>query len=555
VHLVTLLLAALVLAQGPSAAQAPVPSSDPILGPALPAGCNEAFQRLSLTLQEALEKGEFESAGKLYRMMPKLKFNVAWDDSDVPAELRESFIEARDRALSTWAKNYPNTEIRVVPFKKGGANPPDILFSFVPSLPARDEPIPPAAVHFFSQDLEEPRLETVISLKRGNPPVRTDYMDVHNEVGYAVTQFLGVERTISPGAFSNRTELPWGRLTIPGQGERYQVTLNVAVSDAIAKAILKKQKLIPARPALHMDPLSFDAGSHDQGEIVKFSFQVTNNGNAPLQIRTQPDCSCVSSLRQATLGPGETRLIPAQIDLTEFVGNLDKSIFVYSNDINRSVLRIPVKVRSNPLFRFLAQNDGWVLLEDGKNTARAFLLLPEGSTIKPVSAKLDGLEAEVTFKPWSGMLADPELNEGERPRNGYVFEVNLPDEIPPGQTRASLRVATDSPKFKEISTGFAIQKGIVASPDVVLYGEIPQAPRRSGFLLLRPRKDFEITKMTVDSPFLTLTKQAMRGKWEYRVFIQFDGKAPPGPLKATVTIHTNDPKQPLINVPVSAFVR
>ena len=59
----------------------------------------------------------------------------------------------------------------------------------------------------------------------------------------------------------------------------------------------------------------------------------------------------------------------------------------------------------------------------------------------------------------------------------------------------------------------------------------------------------------MDSPFLSVELQPAKEDWEYRLTVKFDGRAAPGPLKATVTVRTNDPEQPVIKVPFQAMVR
>ena len=549
------LLAVLALGQA-TQAPSPKPETGPILGPMIPAGCNAAFQEAALHMQERLEQGDFEGAGKVYKALPKLNINIGWDDSKVPVNLRPSFAEARDRALTLWARSYPKGEIKVFPFKKNASSPYQIVVTFVDSLPAKaEDPVPPAAVHFFSEDPAEPRLEVVLSLKRGHPSVSTDFVDIHNEVAYALIQYLGVERSLVFGSFSGRTELPMSNFAIPSIAERIQVNENIAACDQLAKAVLKKQRLIPARPKIHLDPVVIDAGKATQGDLVKFNFQVTNTGNAPLQVKAIPDCSCIASQRNSVLDPGETKLIAAQIDLTEVVGDFDKSILVYSNDIEKTVYRMPVKVYSKPLFRVFSENDGNVLMTKGGVHQKVYLVVPEGANLTATSAFFKGIDTDVTMKPWQGELADPEMKEGPLPRKGYVFDLKISDQIAPGRSMGTLHILTDHPKYKEILANQWVQAGIVASPERVLLGEIPAAPRRSGFLLAQPKKAFKIESMSVDSPFLTVSQQPGRGDWEHRIIIQFDGKAAPGPLEALITIRTDNPSQPIIKVPLSAMVR
>ena len=45
-----------------------------------------------------------------------------------------------------------------------------------------------------------------------------------------------------------------------------------------------------------------------------------------------------------------------------------------------------------------------------------YLIPAEGSGLEPVDARVDGVPADIEFFPWSGSLADPEMSEGEKPR-------------------------------------------------------------------------------------------------------------------------------------------
>lgn len=528
----------------------------PVLGPMVPAGSHAEFQRACRDVQEAMERGDFASAERLQGTLPRLSFTLAWDSASIPAALRKGYADARDRAINTWTQGFPNCQIKVVEWKKGGKPTPDLAITFVDSLPQKaDDPLPPGAVHFLSRDPDEPRVEAVIGLKRGAPSVPSDVVDVHNEVAYAVMQYYGVERSISFGNYSARSDVPVVALSRPSNAERSQVNENLRVVAALEAAIAKRQKTIAARPRIQVDSSTYEGGRHNQGDIVRFGIQITNLGNAPLQVRLVPDCTCVASLRVTILAPNETRIVPAQINLLEVVGDFNRSIVVYANDPDKTVTRVPIHFYSKPVYRLLPENDGLVLMPDGGTTVKVFLAIPEGVNLKALDARLDGVESDITFEPWSGSLADPGMNEGELPRRGYVFHVRMEDRLAPGRTRASFLVLTDHPVFKEIETVLSIQKGIVALPDDVRLGEISASPRRAVVLLSRPRKGFAIRKIETNSPFLKVEHEAVRDDWEYRLTIQFDGRSAPGPLRATITVHTDDPKQPVMTIPYSAMVR
>lgn len=548
----TALIAALILGQG-SAAAAP---KGPVVGPTLPSGCNEAVLAASLKVQERLEAGDFEGAKALFRLLPKNVIRLGWDATSIPANLRVSYAAARDRVIKTWEQNFSGSKIEVVDYKKGMRPPPMVAITFVPSIPPREgEALPVGAAEFFSESPDEPRLEYVIGLQRGNPAAPTDFVDVHNEIAHALTRYYGVERTVVVGSYSARTDLPASKLANPSPYDRLQVQAILDACSLLAKHLMKQEKIVAARPKIHFDPAKFDLGEATQGDIVKFKLQITNLGNAPLVIRAMPDCSCMAAARVAPIEPGESRLVPAQVDLHDVAGSFDKHIVLYSNDIDKTVTFLPVHIQSNPLYRLISENDGNVLMQDGGVKTKVFLVLPEASPLKPIGARFDGVDAKVSFQPWSGKLADPSKGEPERERKGYVFDLEISDQIAPGRSTGTLWVKTDHPLFKEIYVNLFIQRGIVALPDQIRMGEIPNAPRRAAFLVSRPGRPFKITSLAADTPFLKISHAPSENGWEYRVNVQYDGRAALGMLRAVVSVHTDDPKQPVIQVPFEAIVQ
>jgi len=532
------------------------PAAPPPFGPTLPAGCNEAFLQLSLNVQEKIAAGDFAKAKALHKMLPKNSITLAWDEASIPAPLRAAYAAARDRLVDTWQRSFNGSKIEVVPYKKGMSPAPQIAITFVDSIPIRSgDAFPPGGVPFFSESPDEPRLEYVISRTRGNPAVPSDFADVHNEIAYALCQYYGLERTPLNSSFSSRIEVPTARLNTPSNHDRLLVQAVLDSNALLAKYLMKEQRIVVARPKIHFDPPAFELGTAMQGQIVPFKIQITNLGNAPLTVRAIPDCSCVSAERTAPIEPGESRLVKGQVDLREATGLIDKNLILFSNDPEKTSTFLPVRIQSVPLYRFITENGGNVLMNPGGAKTRVYLIFTEGSKMTASAVRFEGIEATAVMKPWEGLLADPEGNEGEKPRKGFAIDLNISDQLAPGRSTGTLWVQTDNPQYREIYTNLFVQKGIIALPDEIRLGQIPASPRRAAFLVSRPGKPYRITKVEADVPFLQVTAQAVRGEWEYRVTVQFDGKAAPGFLNATISVHTDDPGQPVLKVPFNAIIQ
>jgi len=531
------------------------------LGPVLPAGLSETFQRVVVGIEEKLEKGDFAGAKADLRLLPKTTIRYEWDDTGVPASEKPFYLTARDKALKTWAQAAPS-------LKFVAAKPADLVFRFKKELPPIEgQAYIPGAVQFWSDDPKDPRLETVIGLFRSGsflPSVKTapgvrsaaDVSDIHNEVAYAVSSYLGLGETKLSGTFTSRYD-PAGvgevRLA-PAEVRLFENTRDVV--KALTDAVAAKKKLRATKPKLVVEPLEVVLNDAVQGQDVRFSIQVNNLGNAPLYYRVQPDCGCLAASYDPVLPAGKSAIVQGSVNTYDFLGSLKKRFFIYSNDLEEPYREVVVKIHVAPQYRFIMPEGPTILMDDEAKTIYAYLIAAPGTKMNVKSYRLDGgVQAEVTQEPWKGELADPELQEPATMREGIRFAIKLPKNAMNGRVPGTLVAETDDARFPIMRRTFYVQKGIVALPDLLYMGNIPREPRRLNLLLSRPERDFEITKIESEHPNFTAIAKAVRGKWEYRVSVDFDGKADFGTIDTRLNIYTNDPRQPIIHVPIRAVVR
>lgn len=513
--------------------------------PVLPAGTNADFQQLYGSIMSASAKSDFKTAERLSKLLPKENIVIQWDDSKVPGYLKAEFTDARQRALAQWAKYLPNFSFSIGP-------KPDIKFSFEPSLPAKDGNLAPGAIHFFGVSPEDPRLEVVISLERGKPPLPSEATDIHNEVGYALSQYIGIARTPTFGGYATRADVPTGILVRPLPTEMNLSKILLDISKAVRASIQKKDSLTWSIPKASIDKEVFDLGTVKQGEVKRFSYGITNIGQGQLSVRMIPDCGCVALSSVPSLDQGQTRLVQMAVDSSDFIGEQHKGIMLYTNDPEHPVRELKVKLNIIPAYRLIVP-DGENINMDFKGGAREiYLTVPEGSDLVPKDFRLDGLPAKVNMQPWSGDLADLELNEPAKPRKGYKFTVEIEPGVYIGRNNATLVVTTTSQKFPVLRLGLSVQNGIVAMPEKLNLYQIPRGPKRVSFLVSRPNQDFEITKVVSDSPYLTFSYTPVRGKWEYKVTVQYDGKSPDVQVNGSIKVWTDDPRYSVITVPFAA---
>ena len=120
-----------------------------------------------------------------------------------------------------------------------------------------------------------------------------------------------------------------------------------------------------------------------------------------------------------------------------------------------------------------------------------------------------------------------------------------------GRSSGSVFIRTDSPKVGKINAQFFVQKGIVSLPETVYLGS-PQGIADSNFVLVRLGRPFSIKKVSSDSAYLTfeVVPNTPSSPSAYTIRVLYNGKAPGHRIKGTITVETDDAKQPIIKLPV-----
>lgn len=100
-----------------------------------------------------------------------------------------------------------------------------------------------------------------------------------------------------------------------------------------------------AAPKLVVEQAVFNFGEVVQGQQVPHSFNFRNEGTDPLLIKKViSSCGCTAALVSAKeLPPGQSGEIKTNFDTTRFRGFVTKTITLYSNDPQRSIVKMAIK--------------------------------------------------------------------------------------------------------------------------------------------------------------------------------------------------------------------
>ncbi len=523
-------------------------SKGPELGPILPPGLNSNFQAAVIGVETKLTAGDFAGASKTGALLPKQEIAVQWDDSKVPAGLRDEFKKMRDEAIASW-QAITQTKINFV------AEKPDIKFDFVEVLPNPPESgIPAGATYFWSDNPGDVRLETVIGLKRMSPPEDINPVNVFNEVATGIGQYYGLEVRPYPNTFMGRTDFNSQSKAAPLPVEMMTARETVQIAHDLRESIRKKERLAPTLPKAYFDPKTIDLGTALQGDTPTFNIQITNNGNSPLAIRFQPDCSCVGlDNYYQVIQPNATYVLRGA-QKTEVVGPLHHSLLINTNDADQPNLVVPVSIRVNPRYRFLAPDGDTIKVPESGTSFPIYLVLAKDSDITPRDVQIAPVAGKVTMEPWSGTLPDPALNEGPMPRKGYKLTVNLDGALPvPGRNPVTIAVGTNNKIFPSLQYNFFAQRGLVVSPPRLYMGEVQPGVRKFTVVVTGPAKTFHVKKVYSSWPHLSFTQYPV-GDSQINIEATYDGKGDQGPVLGDVVIETDDPDQPKLEIPINGTI-
>ncbi len=519
----------------------------------LPPGSSHEFQSMVYAVQAAVEQGDWVEAKRLAGRLPTLEVTLQWDEKGLTENQKLFFSQTRDLAIKVWKAGVPTLDIKTAAKGK-------VKVGFVPSLPPNADTVGPAgAVYMASPADEDPIIEAIWALKRGEELRPIDKLEVRNETVYAIGAYLGLARQVRSGNLMFRSEEPYASENRLTMSDVRLALKNIAISDQIRKDVAAKKDPGIAAPQIVVDPVKFAPAPVGQAEEMSLTLQITNQGKGTLDYRLVPDCGCfVIGSYVERLAPGETTVVPIMINTLEFTGKLSKALFIYSNDPYYPMKRIPLETIVRPAYRFinLMKETSFIVDKTG-GMLETVLVIDESQKFKVTRVSASGVSAavEVDEKPWEGILDYPELGEGPQKRKGILIRALVAPGMPSGRLSLQFEVHTDDPKwFKTIYHSVYVQQGIVAVPLSVYFGQIPRQPARGSVVLTRPGRPYKILRVESDTEFITASVEPYHPNTEYKIVATFTGKAPVGRFSAMIKVYTDDPDQKVIEVPVEGTV-
>ena len=300
------------------------------------------------------------------------------------------------------------------------------------------------------------------------------------------------------------------------------------------------------RPVIEVPATSKDAGSCEEGTVTHFQFTVRNRGQADLDVaQVKPSCGCTITQWDPVIKPGAQGTIHAQMNTQYFRGAVTKHLTIISNDPDRPLVELAITAHVVPLVNISPDPDALLTVTDKAATQEFTLERSGGQPMKILQV--------IPYAPYLKAEAIPSPGVGR-----CKLTVTATTDAPMGRSKAAVVVWTDLPQDSALTLFITVDRGIVPIPPMVFYGFVPhdmKSPQHASVTIVRNAAPFHVKSVAVSDPHLAAKLETVRDGAEYRVTVTYAGGWDAGRRLQTLTVTTDDPKQPVIEVPVQAFVQ
>ena len=318
---------------------------------------------------------------------------------------------------------------------------------------------------------------------------------------------------------------------------------------------------VPAPPRASDGPIAYvleptiDLGVVREGTTSTARYVVENRGNKDLIIaNVHASCGCTSVQlkdEEKIVEPGERQEIVVKFDAGGRVGPQRKSIRLSLNDQANPVVHLMLTADVQALFRVLPRP-----LVNMRTVRRGAELEPltlmptlEGKSLELINIDMPPGFLEYETKP----VEDPDG------RKGVELALRVPVEMELGTVNNEMTIR-GRVGDEEASVRVRVAGQVVGDIDVrpITLQSLGSTPRGRRFapvtVVSTTDRPFELLSAEA-GPYIDVETEKRKDGREYFVRAMLNDSAPDGPLAAMLVIRTDNPSQPLAEVPVFVNVR
>jgi len=515
--------------------------------PNLPENVVKSEQEQLTKAINLLSKGEFAEAERLIK--PTLIPNViriygSW--ATIPIDLRESFRKAAEEAVAQWNRALGGTPRIEWTDDERAADVQIVFEEDVAEIMAGQFRLMHGKAKLFLPPAQgdrrrvRARIATYIPYTELAQPTRS----VSRLVAQAIGTYLGLGDSQSDsdlmGPIWNNEDQPIA--PTPAELERVRALLQVRAT--LADYAARRVAVYLPKPRIRIEPMEYDFGEIVQGAVVKHTFIVKNEGDAPLTIEARPSCGCVTPYYDKVLQPGQQGRIEAELRSAGFRGMQIKTIQVTTNDPDNpsltlrlsTFIRTAVEVRPSEQIPITLNSDG-----------------PTVQEVELVSNTDEPLEVQEVRVNVPFASAKAEKIDAKRAK----VIITISPEAPPGRNTILAVARLNSTATPQVNIALSYEKGIIVVPTTVFFGAINSAtplPIERVVTVSRSDKPIQIKRFEVDDPNIEVRHEVSEDGKLHRFTLRYKGGWQTGTVRRNLTIETDDPQQPTLRVSLMATV-
>ena len=311
------------------------------------------------------------------------------------------------------------------------------------------------------------------------------------------------------------------------------------------------QGLKATGPLIELGPAAHDLGTMPQETIRKLTSRIYNRGTSDLIISSvESDCGCtVAALPDSCLAPGDSTSLGITFSTRHFSGNVTKNVFLKTNDPGSPRARIKVRAFVHAIVAIDPDELQFGSVPRGESPRQVveFKALPE-DTLRILAVTVP--EELFTY----------ELEQLAR-TDSTIYELTLAVKpgAPPGAFNANARIRTNIKSYDELTINLLgqIHGFFSIDPPSFSLGQILEGRERHRMVKLEAMQAgfHEVLGAECSDARLKVRIVTVEEGRRYEVVVGVPDDMPPGEIKATLRIKTDDPGQPEIPVRIKGRIR
>ncbi|MFN7016060.1 MAG: DUF1573 domain-containing protein [Fimbriimonadales bacterium] len=494
-----------------------------------------------------LSKGEFDEAERLLKPIvipPTIRIYGSW--ATIPIDWRESFRQAAQEAVENWNRALGgNPRIEWTEDERTA----DVQLVFeedVAEITAGQFRLMHGRAKLFLPPNQGDRRRVRARIATYIPYTEMPQSPkaVAHLVGQAIGTYLGLgesqKDTDLMGPVWNSEDLP----TAPTSEEVGRVRALAQARTTLANYVASRTQVYMPKPKIRIEPMEYDFGEITQGAVVKHTFIIKNEGDAPLEIAARPSCGCVTPYYDKVIEPGKEGKIEAELRSAGFRGAQVKTIQVTSNDPDSPNLTLRLTANIRVAIEVRPSEQIPIALKSDAPTVQEVEIV--SNTDEPL--EVQDVRVNVPF-------ATARAEKIDEKRTKVIITIN-PD-APAGRNTILATARTNSTARPQVNIALNYEKGIVVTPTTVFFGAINSAtplPIERVVTVSRADKGFQIKKFEVDDPNIEVKHEATEDGKQHRFILRYKGGWQPGSVRKNLIIETDDLQQPTLRVSIMANV-